>query len=262
MNHSFNVELATEYGLTEAILLENLQFWILHNKANNKNFYDGSYWTYNSAKAFSELFPYLTARKIRSALKNLEGQGIIKTGNYNKSPYDRTLWYAFTEKGISIVQKCKMEKQEASNESGENVTPIPDINTDDKPSINTDINMGQSPSPKEKTEDRPKRASSRFVPPTLEEVRRYCEERKNGIDAQYFIDYYEARGWELSKGRKVKDWKACVRTWERNSTSYSKPSKKNHTSKRDEIPDYEKDAIYTENGELDLQAMASNFWGK
>lgn len=121
--------------------------------------------------------------------------------------------------------------------------------------------MGQSPSPKEKTEDRPKNAK-RFVPPTLEEVRRYCEERKNGIDAQYFIDYYEARGWELSKGRKVKDWKACVRTWERNSTSYSKPSKKNHTSKRDEIPDYEKDAIYTENGDLDIQAMALNFWNK
>ena len=56
-----------------------------------------------------------------------------------------------------------------------------------------------------------------FVPPTVDEVRAYCEERNNGIDAEKFVDYYQARGWELSKGRKVKDWKACVRTWEGNA---------------------------------------------
>lgn len=54
----------------------------------------------------------------------------------------------------------------------------------------------------------------RFTPPTLEEVSAYCKERNNGINAQYFIDYYSARGWELKPGQKVKDWKACVRTWE------------------------------------------------
>ena len=65
---------------------------------------------------------------------------------------------------------------------------------------------------------------TRFTPPTVEEVEEYCRERDNGIDAEHFIDYYEARGWELSKGRKVKDWKACVRTWERNNRS--KPARK------------------------------------
>ena len=64
--------------------------------------------------------------------------------------------------------------------------------------------------------------SKRFTPPTLEEVKAYCEERKNGIDAQYFIDYYEARNWELSKGRKVKEWKACVRTWEKRQGTFQK----------------------------------------
>ena len=60
------------------------------------------------------------------------------------------------------------------------------------------------------------KSTTRFIPPTVEEVSQYCMERKNGIDPQHFIDYYEARGWELSKGRKVKDWRACVRTWEGN----------------------------------------------
>lgn len=50
--------------------------------------------------------------------------------------------------------------------------------------------------------------------PSVEEVREYCEERSNGIDPQGFVDYYSARGWKLSNGCKVKDWKALVRRWE------------------------------------------------
>ena len=71
-----------------------------------------------------------------------------------------------------------------------------------------------------------------FKPPTLKEVEEYCKERNNGIDAQYFIDYYEARGWELSKGRKVKSWKHCINTWEKNN--FNKRSS-NRNSKEDAI---------------------------
>ena len=63
-------------------------------------------------------------------------------------------------------------------------------------------------------EDKNRTEKKRFTPPTLEEVSEYCSERKNGIDPQRFIDYYAARGWELKPGQKVKDWRACVRTWE------------------------------------------------
>lgn len=129
MQHSFDVEIAEKYGVSEAILLQHLWFWIEKNKANEKNFYDGTYWTYNSTKAFVKLFPYMTQRQIQNALKKLKDKGIIKTGNYNKSAYDRTLWYAFTELGKSIMQKCKMENTNLSNGLHENVTPIPDINT-------------------------------------------------------------------------------------------------------------------------------------
>lgn len=57
----------------------------------------------------------------------------------------------------------------------------------------------------------------KFKVPTVEEVQEYCRERRNNIDAQHFIDYYSARGWMLGKS-KIKDWKACVRTWERNDS--------------------------------------------
>ena len=53
-------------------------------------------------------------------------------------------------------------------------------------------------------------------PPSIDDVRAYCEERGNTIDAERFIDYYTAQGWVLANGRPVKDWRACVRTWEKN----------------------------------------------
>lgn len=56
-----------------------------------------------------------------------------------------------------------------------------------------------------------------FKPPTMEEVRAYCVDRGNDIDAQSFVDFYESKGWMIGKN-KMKDWKACVRTWERNGT--------------------------------------------
>ena len=140
MEHSFNIELAKEYGILEAILLKNIWFWIEKNRANEKNFYDGTYWTYNSTKAFNELFPYASESSIKRALKSLQEKGIIKTGNYNKSAYDRTLWYAFTYLGESIMSNRQMETNKLPNGSEQNGLTIPDINTDDKTTnIKTDV---------------------------------------------------------------------------------------------------------------------------
>ena len=56
----------------------------------------------------------------------------------------------------------------------------------------------------------------KFIKPTLEEVRQYCFERKNKIDAEKFIDYYNSNGWKVGRNP-MKDWKAAVRTWESNA---------------------------------------------
>lgn len=136
MQHSFDVDIAVEYGVLEAILLNNLWFWIKKNEANKVNYFDNDYWTYNSVRAFGELFPYVSQKQIQTALKHLENEGLIKTGNYNKSTYDRTLWYAFDLQGKWIMQKSKMEVPKKENGLVKNVEPIPDINTD----INTNNN--------------------------------------------------------------------------------------------------------------------------
>lgn len=58
----------------------------------------------------------------------------------------------------------------------------------------------------------------KFTPPAVDEVAAYCQERRNGINAQHFVDYYASRNWMLGKV-KMSDWRAAVRTWERNGYS-------------------------------------------
>lgn len=147
MQHSFDIEVAKKYGVHCAVLLNNIYFWIEKNRANNINFQDNNYWVYCSKKAFSELFPYMTQRQIDYALKKLIDDGILITGNYNKLCYDKTLWYALTKKGYSILQNCEIGDTElyfdiAQNcelTTNKNVQPIPDIKKDIKKDIKEDI---------------------------------------------------------------------------------------------------------------------------
>ena len=164
MNHSFNIELAQKYGIEEAIIIEHFAFWIKKNVANKNNYFEGEYWTYNSAKALEELFPYMNLKKIQRVLTSLEKMKIFKSGNFNESKYDRTKWYCIVDpeikamyninyspspldkmsneknqevskkessKSASVCHKTKrpMKDLKMSNEMEKNVQPIPDINS-------------------------------------------------------------------------------------------------------------------------------------
>ena len=72
----------------------------------------------------------------------------------------------------------------------------------------TQVSIGKDRLGKVSIED-----SRRFTPPSVEKVKTYCEERRNGIDPQSFIDFYESKGWMVGSNH-MKDWKAAVRTWE------------------------------------------------
>ena len=64
-----------------------------------------------------------------------------------------------------------------------------------------------------------------FVKPTIIDIKEYCKERKNNVDAETFFDFYESKDWLIGKN-KMKDWKACVRTWEKSRNN------KNNTNDR------------------------------
>lgn len=97
MNHSFDIQEAAALGVDGAIMVENFRFWIAKNRANKRHFYDGQWWTYNSVKAFCELFPYWSAPQIRRTLDKLETAGVLVSGHFGQNGYDRTKWYALNE---------------------------------------------------------------------------------------------------------------------------------------------------------------------
>lgn len=102
--------------------------------------------------------------------------------------------------------------------------------TNDNKTEQTESNLPkEKEKEKEKDKEKKSKPQKRFTPPTTEEVAAYCKERKNNIDPEYFVNYYAARGWELKPGQKVKDWRACVRTWE----NHDKERGRNNGSNRD-----------------------------
>lgn len=76
---------------------------------------------------------------------------------------------------------------------------------------------------REKKEERSNMAATpphpRFIPPTIEEVKAYCTARGNTVDAERFLDFYSANGWKQGRGKPIVDWKAAVRTWERQNNA-------------------------------------------
>ena len=167
MEHSFDIDIAKEYGIPCAVILKHLWYWIEKNRANRKNERDGSYWTYNSVSAFCELFPYLSKNTIIRALKKLSDEGIIKEAVFNDVAFDRTKWYAITDKGYSIINgglaqnaQCHLPKMSKSDlpKLGE---PIPN-----KYQINTQIdNISNS-----KELDCPSGSEERSVQAEVKEV--------------------------------------------------------------------------------------------
>ena len=134
MTYTFDIDIAQRFGVDEAIMIQNLVFWIHKNEANDKYFYDGRYWTYNLAEAFTQLFPFWTVHHIRRLLSKLVEQGVLVKGNYNASQYDRTAWYGFND---LYLQNCKIHLAKLQNGTCETAKPIQDSNTD----INTDKNI-------------------------------------------------------------------------------------------------------------------------
>lgn len=198
MEHHFNIELAAQFGILEAVLLNHMQFWIKRNAANGINSHDGAYWTYNSVKAYSELFPYASEKQIRSALKKLVELGILKTGNYNKLAYDRTLWYAFTEKGLSICPLGKMEMPKKENGNAQEGEPIPDNYSYDKPTNKPNIK-----------DTRHKYGEYKNVLLTDEQL----EQLKAEFPQDWQKRIEKVSAYSASTGKTYKNYLATIRNW-------------------------------------------------
>lgn len=120
--HSFSITLAVKYGIPASALITSIVYWLDLNKKKGVNIYDGRVWTYNSAKAWSKLFPYWSEDQIDRLFKKLVDKGIVKKYNYNKLKSDRTLWYTIIDKDIYDSTCCDSNHKNQSPET-EKMTP-------------------------------------------------------------------------------------------------------------------------------------------
>ena len=217
MKHIFDIEIAEQYGINAAILLENIGFWTAQSEANEINFHDGSYWTFNSCRALQELFPYMSKRQIHSALEKLINDGLIVTGNYNKVAYDRTLWYTLTQKGKSILHFGTMDFPKKENRFSAEVTPIPDINTD---IINTPFIIPPC------DDSAPAKQQTRHKYGTYQNVL-LSDADYEKLKSEFPTDYNDwierVSEYVAMNGKKYKDFLAVIRNWARRDTPKEKP---------------------------------------
>lgn len=136
------------------------------------------------------------------------------------------------DKGVLSLEKCKKSNMKS------NAKPNKKSNRKSTPEIELEIELEKEIELRDRDyiADKPQK-NTKFIPPTFEDVKAYCIERDNGIDANRFIDHYTANGWFIGKN-KMKDWKAAVRTWEKNNKSFvSQDNKTNKASFYDMMKD-------------------------
>ena len=138
-------------------------------------------------------------------------------------PISRDEWRSMTD--IERCSATSSDENDAPETSGD-IKRYPNSNSNSKSNPNT---------LKREAADKPPRAS-RFTPPSVEEVRVYCAERKNSVDPERFVDFYASKGWLVGKSR-MKDWRAAVRSWERSDSQQKMTNK-------DKIRSYDADESF------------------
>lgn len=137
MYHSFDADIAAEYGIVESLFLCNIAFWVKQNTLNKHNFYEGKYWTYNSLSAYAGLFFYVSESTIKRAIKHLKDEGLILASNFNNDKFNHTNYYTLTEKGLSLIQH-RPERSGQTDLIGEPYENLPLFNNN---TYNSDITV-------------------------------------------------------------------------------------------------------------------------
>lgn len=86
--------LAATIGLNEAIVLQQVHYWLQVKKSAGKDYIDGNYWVYNSFSEWNKQFPFWSINTIKRTFYSLEEKGLLISGNYNQRNFDKTKWYS------------------------------------------------------------------------------------------------------------------------------------------------------------------------
>ena len=179
-----------DLGWTEKILLVEIDSLVKLGECYATNEY------------FAEFFD-LSKDRISKLISSLIKKGYIESRiSYKKGTKQ-------VEKRVITTIGHRRKQLEGIGEN--NYTPIGENAEDNNTSTNITFNNISVDKPH----------THKFYQPSIDEVKAYCRERNKGLDAEKWYDFYEAKGWMIGKN-KMKDWKAAVRTWEKNNSSQPK----------------------------------------
>lgn len=197
-----NRSLIKELGLKEAVILGELASEYHYYKKNELLDENGYFYsTIENVKENTTLSSY----EQKKCLDNLTNQNIVDV----------------VVKGIPATRYIKINSYQLINLFANNLeTSFQKIKKLDIKKLRGNNNKNNNKNNKKEIYK-----EKRFIKPTLEEVKEYCLERNNNVDAEQFIDYYETNGWVQGKGKPIKNWKACIRTWERNRINEHKETR-------------------------------------
>lgn len=267
MIHSFNTDLAAEFGIEKAIILDNFCFWIAENERNERNFIDGRTWIYQTAKALNAKFHYIPQRSLANYLKELENDGILISAYHNDNPFDRTKWYALSDEYLyllndykskfeqkseqslnenskSSVQKSDNAFAKSANEICKNGKSIKYNKQYDK-FINSNSNEFEfrqntkiANGDKNLSDFSPKSLNekNKWIKPHLDEIKAYASEQNLSVDCEHFYDYFESVGWVIGGKTKMKSWQCALKNWARNERKFNqKPTQQSLSEKNKEV---------------------------
>ena len=102
-SHSFSVDVAKDFGVDIALMLNHFSFWYLKNKSNNHQYYKGDYWIRMKASQMQEYYPYFSLRQLRYLIDKMIDLKLIKQDEFNQKKNDRTKWYSLTIKSKKLL---------------------------------------------------------------------------------------------------------------------------------------------------------------
>lgn len=244
MHHSFDIHLAQTYGMKEAIIIHHFQHWIRINKKLGRNEFEGRTWSYQTVKEIAAHFLYMTESEIYETIEKLcRGKGrrakhqqfepVLVKGNFNKSKYDQTTWYAFVdEEKFGILAQAKILDFGASQDR-KKLQPTSILCTDTKPDTKTKREREGASTSRTSISKEPKIQRKIHVATTDFEHQKLIDQLGIEVTNQCYKKLSEWKEdtpqskWKVSDYRSILRW--VLESLKEEKVRQSKPSTKLHT---------------------------------
>ncbi|QYN56395.1 hypothetical protein GYM69_04285 [Lactobacillus panisapium] len=224
-----DTDLAVVIGLKEAVVAQQLNYW-LHSKS--AKIINGRRWIYNTYEKWQkDSFPFFTIATIRRTFTSLEKQKIILTGNFNKAGFDKTKWYSIDEERLDelMSRRCAQNEQTMCSKRADGTAQNEQTNTRYYTETTTDKDIYSSASTEQSKSKIQKNSSINTEPPIYKDVINYLNEKlgakykPNSAINKRLIDARAKEGYSLDDFKQVIDNKCATWAHDPKMSKYLRP---------------------------------------